>query len=189
MPGPSRQCVAGVGPALHSGAETSTGLPPAGRQFSKVSTPNLSVHHQHRRLCVGMRHQQDGSRVTNSHWRRFRWCVILAVAVVTPVINAQQNEGDRKYEQWLPTTRSRLLSEERLYVEMPPQHRLLPAQRSFLAVCAIVKVGWFNQGPSTTRNNHVSQDERLDMVEWLVHHIAVGVGHFYMCVGAAHTCK
>ena len=30
-----------------------------------------------------------------------------------------------------------------------------------------------------------AQDRHEDIVEWLVHHTAVGVGHFYMCVGAS----
>ena len=37
---------------------------------------------------------------------------------------------------------------------------------------------------------HHSQDQQEDMVEWLVHHMAVGVGHFYMCVvQRAHVAK
>lgn len=77
--------------------------------------------------------------------RRFG-CVILTVAVLAAVVTTQEPEGSEKQASWsLTTTKNRALFEERQYVQMPPQHRLLPARKSFLAVCAIVKVGFVDK--------------------------------------------
>lgn len=88
----------------------------------------------------------------------------------------------------------RILQEEVYgkFIDMPLQHRLLPLHPAFFAICAIIKVPL--QGilllvgtrrlSSTARLIHTQDQHHEDIVEWLVHHVAVGVGHFYMYVVA-----
>jgi hypothetical protein len=65
-------------------------------------------------------------------------CTLTAVAIVT-FVNAESFNED--WQQQPETTEI-----VQQYVQMPPQQRVLPAQRSFLAVCAIVKVVGVDQG-------------------------------------------
>ena len=66
---------------------------------------------------------------------------ILTIATLATVVGAQRRSGNEQHLPWAQRTGRRMLSQQ-WHVQMPPQHRLLPAQNSFLAVCAVVKVGY-----------------------------------------------
>lgn len=51
---------------------------------------------------------------------------------------------------------------EKLTITIPSPRRVLPPPPSYVAICVVAK--------------NVNQD---DLVEWLVHHIRIGVGHVY----------
>lgn len=54
---------------------------------------------------------------------------------------------------------------EHLLIEFPDIRLVLPRRNSYIAACVVAK--------------DVHPD---DVTEWLVHHVALGVGHIYWCV-------
>lgn len=84
--------------------------------------------------CLNLGHQaKRGQRL----WTR----LFVTVAVVAAVTDAMSNDTIQRYIL-SPFTRQRVLQEGQhmQFVEMPPQHRLLAARRSFFATCLIIKV-------------------------------------------------
>lgn len=122
-------------------------------------------------------------RSTSPRGQRWQVCSLLIVTALATVVDSRQIYTDNQHLE-VPQTTRRVLSDEWSHVQMPPQHRLLPAQKAFLAVCTVVKVACGAVRTSKAKPlTAPPQNEHLDVVEWLVHHLAVGVGHFYMCVG------
>ena len=91
----------------------------------------------------------DNQHLTSDHMashQSITWVqylsMILTIATLATVVGAQRRSGNEQHPPWAQRTGRRMLSQQWQHVQMPPQHRLLPAQNSFLAVCAVVKVGY-----------------------------------------------
>ena len=70
-----------------------------------------------------------------------RLCAILTVTTVAVVVDGRKHNSSGRHQLPSFKLKGRLaVAEKWQFVQMPSQHRLLPAQNSFLAVCTIIKV-------------------------------------------------
>lgn len=65
----------------------------------------------------------------------------------------------------LPAIADSVVHYDGLIIDIPDAQRVLPPRKSYIAACAVGK--------------DVDPD---DITEWVVHHLALGVGHIYWCV-------
>lgn len=76
-------------------------------------------------------------------WGQFLQLCAIVVTAHAAAVDAHQRAKSNHQLALFQYGRRRVHSQDAEglhFVEMPPQHRLLPAQKSFLAVCAMIKV-------------------------------------------------